>query len=161
MSHVGRHRSGGGARVVDGSRVQARTAHQAASGTFGGLLAPVNARMRTKAKRTVRRQRPARTRETAESPSPRGAAPEGLAQAAVAKAVHEALPDERVRLDLTVSLRTADAERLTALAITRGQNRDALVAEILESYLRDSPRPGHDTPGVRRESADGEHRSSG
>jgi hypothetical protein len=106
--------------------------------------------MKTKGKRTLRaRQRPARTRETAGSPSARRAAPEGLAHAAVAKAVHETLPDERVRLDLTVSLKTADAERLTALAITRGHNRDALVAEILESYLREhSPRVGHDTPGA-------------
>lgn len=137
---------------------------QDASAIFGGSFASWGTFVRAKAGRTLRaRRRPARARATA-GPRPAGsrAAPEGLAHAAVAKEVHEALPDERVRLDLTVSLRTADAERLTALAITRGQNRDALVAEILESYLREhSPRAGHDTPEARRESADGERRSSG
>ena len=73
-------------------------------------------------------------------PSKRSMTPEALAHKAVAKAVHEAMPDDRVRLELTVSLKTADAERLTALAITRVQNLDALVSEILEQYLHKEKR---------------------
>lgn len=62
--------------------------------------------------------------------------PEALAHAAVAKAVHEAGPDGKVRLDVRVSLTTADAERLSALAIRHSQNLGALVSEILERHLR-------------------------
>jgi hypothetical protein len=77
--------------------------------------------------------------------------PEALAHAAVAKAVHEIAPLDRVRLPLTVSLKTADAERLTALAIERSVNLDALVTTILERHLRStSTTRTHTAHGRRR-----------
>jgi hypothetical protein len=117
-----------GARAPAAARMPSTVA--GARGRFGGTSPPGRERdfwrtvctrgtfVRTKAGRTLRaRRRPARARATA-GPRPAGprTVPEGLAHAAVAKEVHEALPDERVRLD---------------------------------------------TPGARRESADGERRSSG
>jgi len=65
------------------------------------------------------------------------ATPETLARAAVARAAHARLPGGRVRLDLDVTLTVPDAERLTALAIGRAMNLDALVAEILERFVRE------------------------
>lgn len=58
--------------------------------------------------------------------------PESLARAAVA---HEgqAQPGDKVKLTLRVTLRRAQAERLTARAIAEGKNLDALVAELLEA----------------------------
>jgi hypothetical protein len=78
--------------------------------------------------------------------------PEALAHAALAKAAYQRLPDGRVRLDLNVTLTVPDAERLTALAIARAMNLDALVAEILETYVRQrapgpSARPRRRSPG--------------
>lgn len=70
---------------------------------------------------------------------PRDMTPEALAHAAVAKAVHEVGPDGKVRLVVTVSLKTTDAERLSAMAIKRSRNLDTLVSEILERYVGRRP----------------------
>jgi hypothetical protein len=64
---------------------------------------------------------------------PAGVEPEQAAKAAIARrGKPSALPDH-VKLVLTLDLRQALAERLSARAIREGKNLDALVAEILDA----------------------------
>jgi hypothetical protein len=75
--------------------------------------------------RRTRRTRPSKLRKP-------GRSPETIVKAAVA---HEgqAVLGGKVRLTLRVTLSRAQAERLTARAISEGKNLDALVTEILEA----------------------------
>jgi hypothetical protein len=76
---------------------------------------------------------PRRTRRTPTSkPRKPGRSSETIVRAAVA---HEgqAVLGGKVKLTLRVTLSRAQAERLTARAISEGKNLDALVAEILEA----------------------------
>jgi len=63
---------------------------------------------------------------------------ESIAQAAVA---HEGqvVPGGKVTLTLAATLSRAQADRLTARAISEGKNRDALVAEILDAAPTQPP----------------------
>ena len=71
-----------------------------------------------------------RKERTKKQPTPH--TPKELARAATA---HDALAGpsgDKVKVPLTLTLKRAQAERLTARAIREGKNLDALVAEILE-----------------------------
>ncbi|HEY7651273.1 MAG TPA: hypothetical protein VIG07_00520 [Methylomirabilota bacterium] len=74
---------------------------------------------------------PSRTRRTP-TPKARKSArsPETIARAAVAHEA-EAVLGGKVKLTLRVTLSRAQAERLTARAISEGKNLNTLVAEIL------------------------------
>lgn len=76
----------------------------------------------------AKRARPASKPARARPPQ----SPESIAHAAVA---HEGQvePGGKVKLTLGVTLSRAQADRLTARAISEGKNLDALVGEILEA----------------------------
>jgi hypothetical protein len=92
------------------------------------LKSPPQANRLTKCKAS---QRPAAP--SAKKPSRAPAEPEQAAKAAIA---HEgrAIPSspDKVKLTLNLSLSREHAERLTAKAIRKGKNLEALVAEILD-----------------------------
>ena len=78
--------------------------------------------------RRATRQRP--KQRTRKEPTPD--TPKELARAATAHDAPAGPSGDKVKVPLTLTLKRAHAERLTARAIREGKNLDALVAEILE-----------------------------
>jgi len=66
-------------------------------------------------------------------PKPRGVVePEQSAKVAIARRAKPGAPPGHVRLILTLELRQALAEQLSARAITEGKNLEAVVIDLLE-----------------------------
>jgi hypothetical protein len=62
-----------------------------------------------------------------------GVSPEEAAKVAIARRTRPSVVPDHVRLTLTLDLRRALAERLSARAIRTGANLEAIVIELLES----------------------------
>jgi hypothetical protein len=65
-----------------------------------------------------------------------GVEPELAAKAAIARRAKASALPEHVKLVLTLDLRRALAERLSAKAIREGKNLDGVVIEILEAAAK-------------------------
>ena len=60
-------------------------------------------------------------------------APDEAAKIAIARRAKPGAPPDHVRLVLTLELRRALAEQLSARAIRSGKNREAIVIDMLEA----------------------------
>ena len=92
----------------------------------------------------MRRRRsapPARSNDQPELPLPTASkrrlpgvlAPDEAAKIAIARRAKPGAPPDHVRLVLTLELRRALAEQLSARAIRSGKNREAIVIDMLEA----------------------------
>ena len=89
----------------------------------------------------VSRRRTARRNDQPELPlpaapkrrPPAGVDPEEAAKVAIARRAKPGAPPDHVRLVLTLELRRALAERLSAQAIRSGKNLEAVVIDMLEA----------------------------